>query len=69
MDNSRMEELLRRVGMLPHKNKKIDKLSRGMRQLIQFLETIIHDPQLIISDEFFGGLDPVSTKLLKEIIL
>ncbi|MFC1875161.1 ABC transporter ATP-binding protein [Chloroflexota bacterium] len=68
-DNSRAEELLKRVGMLAHKNKKIEELSRGMGQLIQFLATIIHDPRLIILDEPFAGLDPVNTELLKEIIL
>ena len=66
--DSRIEELLQRVGLLPHKNKKIEELSRGMGQLIQFLVTIIHDPQLIILDEPFANLDPVNTKLLKEII-
>ena len=55
--------------MLPHKNKKIEELSRGMGQFIQFLVTIIHDPQLVILDEPFAGLDPVNTELLKEIIL
>jgi len=68
-DNIRTEELLKRVGMLPHKKKKIEELSRGMGQLIQFLATIIHDPQLVILDEPFAGLDPVNTELLKEIIL
>ena len=67
--NSRVDELLERVGMLPHKGKKIEELSRGMGQLIQFLTTIIHDPQLIILDEPFANLDPVNTELLKEIIL
>ncbi len=66
---SRAEELLQRVDMLPHKGKKIEELSRGMGQIIQFLTTIIHDPQLLILDEPFAGLDPVNTKLLKEIIL
>ena len=66
--DSRTEELLQRVGLLPHKDKKIEELSRGMGQLIQFLVTIIHDPQLIILDEPFANLDPVNTKLLKEII-
>jgi len=65
---SRAEELLERVGMLPHKNKKIEELSRGMGQLIQFLVTIIHHPQLIILDEPFAGLDPVNTELLKTMI-
>jgi len=65
----RAEELLKRVDMLPHQEKKIEELSRGMGQIIQFLATIIHDPQLLILDEPFAGLDPVNTKLLKEIIL
>ena len=67
--NSRAEELLERIGMLPHKEKKIEELSRGMGQIIQFLVTIIHDPQLVVLDEPFAGLDPVNTELLKEIIL
>jgi len=66
---SRAEQLLKRVDMLSHKEKKIEELSRGMGQIIQFLVTIIHDPQLLILDEPFAGLDPVNTKLLKEIIL
>jgi len=66
---SRGEELLKRVDMLPHKEKKVEELSRGMGQIIQFLVTIIHDPQLLILDEPFAGLDPVNTELLKEIIL
>ena len=66
---SRAEELLKRIDMLPHKNKKIEELSRGMGQFIQFLVAIIHDPQLIILDEPFAGLDPVNTELLKEVTL
>jgi len=65
----RAEELMQQVDMLPHQGKKIEELSRGMGQIIQFLATIIHDPQLLILDEPFAGLDPVNTKLLKEIIL
>jgi ABC-2 type transport system ATP-binding protein len=68
VDDARIEEMLKRVGMLPHKNKKIEEMSRGMGQLIQFLVTIIHDPQLIILDEPFSGLDPVNTELLKGLI-
>ncbi|MCX6003097.1 MAG: ATP-binding cassette domain-containing protein [Chloroflexi bacterium] len=64
----RAEKLLKRAEMLPHKNKKIEELSRGMGQIIQLIVTIIHDPRLIILDEPFAGLDPVNTQLLKEII-
>ncbi|MBN2186187.1 MAG: ATP-binding cassette domain-containing protein [Dehalococcoidia bacterium] len=58
-------ELLNQTGMLPHKGKKIEELSRGMGQIIQFIVTIIHDPELVILDEPFAGLDPVNTELLK----
>ena len=58
-------ELLNQTGMLPHKGKKIEELSRGMGQIIQFIVTIIHDPELVILDEPFAGLDPVNTDLLK----
>lgn len=63
------EELLRQVDMLPHRQKRINELSRGMGQIIQFLVTIIHNPELIILDEPFAGLDPVNRKLLKDIVL
>jgi len=59
------DELLNQTGMLPHKKKKIEELSQGMRQVIQFLVAIIHDPELVILDEPFAGLDPVNTELVK----
>ncbi len=62
-------ELLNQTGMLPNKKKKIEELSRGMGQIIQFIVTITHDPELIILDEPFGGLDPVNTELLKGMIV
>jgi len=58
-------ELLSQTGMLANKRKKIEELSKGMGQIIQFIVTIIHDPQLVIMDEPFAGLDPVNTELLK----
>ena len=64
----RAHKLLQRVDMLPHQNKKTEELSRGMSQLVQFMITIIHEPELIILDEPFANLDPVNTELLKEII-
>ena len=65
---SRAEQLLTQINMLPHKNKRVEELSRGMGQLIQFLVTIIHDPELVILDEPFAGLDPVNSEILKDII-
>jgi len=62
------DELLKQTGMLATKRKKIEELSRGMGQIIQFIVTIIHDPKLVILDEPFAGLDPVNTELLKGIV-
>jgi ABC-2 type transport system ATP-binding protein len=59
------DELLEKTGMSATKSKKIEALSRGMGQIIQFIVTIIHDPQLVVLDEPFAGLDPVNTELLK----
>lgn len=50
-------------------NKKIQELSKGMQQKVQFISTIMHDPPLVILDEPFSGLDPINTELLKQIIL
>ena len=49
--------------------KKIEELSKGMQQKVQFVGTIAHRPQLLIFDEPFSGLDPVNTRLLKDLIL
>ncbi len=65
----RAEEWLTRVNMQAHKNKKIEELSHGMSQIIQFLVTILHDPKVIILDEPFNGLDPVNVKMVKDIII
>jgi ABC-2 type transport system ATP-binding protein len=62
-------ELLKETGMLPHKGKKIEELSRGMGQIIQFIVTIIHDPELVVLDDPFGSLDPVNTELLKRMFV
>jgi ABC-2 type transport system ATP-binding protein len=66
---AKAEELLHRTGMLSSRDKKIDELSKGMGQIIQFIITIIHNPQLIILDEPFSGLDPINTEMLKKILL
>ena len=63
------DELLNQTGMLPHKGKKIEELSRGMGQIIQFIVTIIHNPELVVLDEPFAGLDPVNTELLKRMLI
>jgi ABC-2 type transport system ATP-binding protein len=65
----RSERLLRRTGMMPHAGRRIEELSKGMGQIIQFIVTIVHDPEMVILDEPFSGLDPVNTELLKGMIV
>jgi ABC-2 type transport system ATP-binding protein len=65
---AKARELLDQVGMLPHRQKKIEELSKGMGQIIQFIVTIAHDPELVVLDEPFSGLDPVNIELIKDLI-
>ena len=60
--------LLERVGLHEHANKPVEGLSRGMTQLVQFAGAILHDPELIILDEPFSGLDPLNVTLMKEML-
>ncbi len=64
----RAHDLLRQTGMLENKKMKNKDMSKGMGQIIQFIVTIIHDPELIILDEPFTGLDPVNTEIIKNMI-
>ena len=63
------ESLLKSLELDQHKNKKVEELSKGMQQKIQFLSAIIHEPELLILDEPFSGLDPVNTKTVMARIL
>lgn len=53
----------------PWWNKKVEELSKGMQQKIQFITTIVHEPELIIFDEPFSGFDPINANLLKQEVL
>jgi ABC-2 type transport system ATP-binding protein len=59
-------ELLHRVGLYEHREKKVEGLSIGMTQMVQFVASLIHSPELIILDEPFSGLDPLNVQLMKE---
>ena len=59
---------LERFDALDWKQKKTQELSKGMQQKVQFISTILHDPDLLILDEPFSGLDPINTELLKNVI-
>lgn len=60
--------LLERLGMADQAKKKVSELSKGMQQKIQFAVTVIHEPDLIIIDEPFSGLDPVNSLVLKDLL-
>lgn len=66
--SSRIDHWLARVEMTEWKNRKWEELSKGMQQKIQFVSTILHEPDLVILDEPFSGLDPINVVLLKEIV-
>jgi ABC-2 type transport system ATP-binding protein len=59
---------LERFGLLPYMNNKIEELSKGNQQKVQFIVSVLHEPQYIILDEPFSGLDPVNQIVLKDII-
>jgi len=63
------DQWLERVELKEWRNKKVEELSKGMQQKVQFICTILHQPKLVILDEPFAGLDPVNTNLIKDIML
>ena len=65
----RVDDWLKRLELSDWKNKKPTDLSKGMQQKVQFIGSIIHNPEVMILDEPFSGLDPVSVDLLKSVIL
>ena len=69
MVGQKIDEWLARVKLSEWKNKRSMELSKGMQQKIQFVTSVIHDPDLLILDEPFSGLDPINVELLKEVVL
>jgi ABC-2 type transport system ATP-binding protein len=60
---------LERLGLGEWRLRKIEELSKGMQQKVQFISTMLHEPQLLILDEPFSGLDPINQQELKDIIV
>jgi ABC-2 type transport system ATP-binding protein len=65
----RADQWLARMELSDWKNKTPVEMSKGMQQKVQVIATVLHDPDFLILDEPFSGLDPVSTELLKDVIL
>jgi ABC-2 type transport system ATP-binding protein len=65
---ARAAQLLARLGLAEAIDKKCEELSKGMLQRVQFVAAIVHQPELLILDEPFSGLDPLSVRVLKELI-
>ncbi len=71
-DKKAKEEIhtwMERFDIVSWYNKKIEELSKGMQQKIQFISTVVHRPKLLILDEPFSGLDPINTNLIKDEIV
>ncbi len=66
---NQLDEWLERFDITGYRKMKVEELSKGNQQKIQFLATILHDPLILIMDEPFSGLDPVNANLLKEAFL
>ena len=65
----RLDKLLERFEITDYKNRKINTLSKGNQQKVQFISAIINEPKLLILDEPFSGLDPINIELFKSVIL
>lgn len=64
-----LDKWLKKFGIIEYKNKKIKELSKGNQQKIQFITAVIHNPDIIILDEPFTGLDPINLEMMKEEII
>ena len=65
----RIDYWLNLLDLTEFKDKKVETLSKGMKQKLQFIATILHKPEIIILDEPFSGLDPVNADIMKDVIL
>ncbi len=66
---TRALEWLDRLGLGDWRLRRVNELSKGMQQKVQFIATMLHDPDLVILDEAFSGLDPVNAQVLKDTVL
>ena len=67
--NARSRKWCEQLDLTEWLRKKVEELSKGMQQKVQFIAAMVHDPDLIIMDEPFAGLDPINSALLKNVLL
>lgn len=67
--NGRIGELLENVGLASWRKKTVESLSKGMQQKLQFVTTVLHDPELVVLDEPFSGLDPLNRDMLENLMI
>lgn len=60
---------LDRMGLAEYELKKVEEMSKGMAQKLQFVTTVLHEPDIVILDEIFSGLDPINIELIKDVLL
>ena len=65
---SRVVDYLERFDLISYRKKQVKELSKGMQQKAQIIATLVHEPELLMVDEPFNGLDPVNTKMVKDIL-
>ncbi len=66
---TRAQRYFEQLDLAAHKKKKVQDLSKGMQQKVQIITTLIHQPELLIIDEPFSGLDPLNTRLIQDLLL
>jgi fluoroquinolone transport system ATP-binding protein len=64
-----IDSLLDQVGLLPYRNQKVESFSKGMKMRLNFIRSLLHDPELLFFDEPTSGLDPVNAKIIKDMIV
>jgi ABC-2 type transport system ATP-binding protein len=67
--NRRMGPWLKRMDLQDYELKKVEELSKGMAQKLQFITTVLHGPDIVILDEIFSGLDPINIEVVKDALL
>ncbi len=66
---TRSREWLDRLGLADWSSHKVEDLSKGMQQKVQFISALLHEPELLVLDEPFSGLDPVNSQVMKDVVV